>query len=61
MNKIFLLLILFLFSCTKTVVVYDEEKKGFIIKQSKTTENSISLEKGDECQVVDNIFVVCGQ
>ena len=60
MKNITWLLFLTFLSCTKTIVVYDEEKKDFVIKEGEPTENSLIIEKDDDCQVVDNIFIVCG-
>jgi len=50
-----------LLTCSKTIVLYDEDKKEFITKKGETTEGSLTLEKGDKCEVVDDLFVVCGQ
>ena len=58
--KIFFILSI-LFGCSKTIVLYDEDKKEFITKKGETTEGSLTLEKGDKCEVVDDLFVVCGQ
>ena len=51
-------------SCSKEniVVSYDEASEKFIQKLEKeASAGSIMLEKGDSCQVVDGVFVVCGQ
>ena len=51
-------------SCSKesVVVSYDEASKKFITEfQKEASAGSIMLNKGDNCQVVDGIFVVCGQ
>ena len=58
--KILLVLILFLISCSETIVFFDEDKQEFIFKKGKKTEGTISIEKGDNCQIYD-VFVVCGQ
>ena len=50
-----------LFGCAKTIVFYDQDQKEFVTKKGETTEGSITLQKGDKCEVVDDIFVVCGQ
>ncbi len=50
-----------LLGCSKTIVLYDEDKKEFITKKGETIEGSLTLEKGDKCEVVDDLFVVCGQ
>lgn len=60
MKKIIFVLVLFLFGCSKTIVAFDEDKQEFIFKEGKKTEGTISLEKGDNCQIYD-VFVVCGQ
>ena len=51
-------------SCSKenVVVSYDEASEKFIKKfEKEASAGSIMLEKGDSCQVVDGVFVVCGQ
>ena len=63
MKKIFTIILIFIFtvSCAKTIVSYDEELKDFVAKKGKEIEGTITVNKGDTCQVVDDIFVVCGQ
>lgn len=56
-----LFILTMLLGCSKTIVLYDEDKKKFVTKKGQTTEGSITLQKGDKCEVVDDIFVVCGQ
>ena len=51
----------FLLGCTETIVAYDEATNNFIMKQGKATAGTITVDKNDNCQVVDGIFVVCGQ
>ena len=51
-------------SCSKenVVVSYDEASKKFISELKKeASAGSIMLNEGDNCQVVDGVFVVCGQ
>ena len=51
-------------SCSKenVVVSYDEASEKFIKKfEKEASAGSIMLNKGDNCQVVDGVFVVCGQ
>ena len=51
-------------SCSKenVVVSYDEASEKFIKKfEKEASAGSIMLNKGDSCQVVDGVFVVCGQ
>jgi len=51
-------------SCSKEniVVSYDEASEKFIKKfEKEASAGSIMLNKGDSCQVVDGVFVVCGQ
>jgi len=51
-------------SCSKEniVVSYDEASEKFIKKfEKEASAGSIMLNEGDSCQVVDGIFVVCGQ
>ena len=51
-------------SCSKEniVVSYDEASEKFIKKfEKEASAGSIMLNEGDDCQVVDGIFVVCGQ
>jgi len=51
-------------SCSKEnlVVSYDEASEKFITESKKeASAGSIMLNKGDSCQVVDGVFVVCGQ
>ena len=51
-------------SCSKenVVVSYDEASEKFIQKiEKEASAGSIMLNKGDSCQVVDGVFVVCGQ
>ena len=51
-------------SCSKenVVVSYDEASEKFIQKfEEEASAGSIMLNKGDKCQVVDGVFVVCGQ
>ena len=51
-------------SCSKEniVVSYDEASEKFIKKfEKEASAGSIMLNKGDNCQVVDGVFVVCGQ
>jgi hypothetical protein len=51
-------------SCSEQnrVVSYDEASKKFITESKKeASAGSIMLNKGDNCQVVDGVFVVCGQ
>ena len=51
-------------SCSKenVVVSYDEASEKFIKKfEKEASAGSIMLNEGDSCQVVDGIFVVCGQ
>ena len=51
-------------SCSKenVVVSYDEASEKFIKKfEKEASAGSIMLDKGDSCQVVDGVFVVCGQ
>jgi len=65
MSKVFIVIIIMLgLSCSKEsiVVSYDEASKKFITEvQKEASAGSIILNKGDNCQVVDGIFVVCGQ
>ena len=63
MKKIFTTILIFIFtvSCAKTIVAYDEELKDFVAKKGKEIEGTITVNEGDTCQVVDDIFVVCGQ
>jgi len=63
MRKILLTIITFAFllGCTETIVAYDEATNNFIMKQGKPTAGTITVNKNDNCQVVDGIFVVCGQ
>ncbi len=56
-----LILSLILIGCTQTIVTYDEEEKDFVVQKGKAQEGAIVIEEGDNCQVVDDIFVVCGQ
>ena len=67
-SPIFLLIIISFtmlgLSCSKenVVVSYDEASKKFIEKfEKEASAGSIMLNEGDSCQVVDGIFVVCGQ
>ncbi|BCV00927.1 MAG: hypothetical protein CM15mV38_0660 [uncultured marine virus] len=51
-------------SCSKenVVVSYDEASEKFIKKfEKEASAGSIMLNEGDSCQVVDGVFVVCGQ
>ena len=51
-------------SCSKenVVVSYDEASEKFIKKfEKEASAGSIMLNEGDKCQVVDDVFVVCGQ
>tara|TARA_R100000654_G_scaffold7724_1_gene18729 strand:- start:2094 stop:2261 length:168 start_codon:yes stop_codon:yes gene_type:complete len=51
-------------SCSKenVVVSYDEASKKFVTELKKeASAGSIMLNEGDNCQVVDGVFVVCGQ
>jgi hypothetical protein len=51
-------------SCSKenVVISYDEASKKFIEKfEKEASAGSIMLNEGDSCQVVDGVFVVCGQ
>ena len=51
-------------SCSKEniVVSYDEASEKFIKKfEKEASAGSIMLNEGDSCQVVEGIFVVCGQ
>lgn len=63
MKKIFLILTTFLLviSCTKTIVAFDEDTNEFVVQKGKPTEGTITLNEGDSCQVVDDLFMVCGQ
>jgi len=65
MSKVFIVIIIMLgLSCSKEsiAVSYDEASKKFITEvQKEASAGSIILNKGDNCQVVDGIFVVCGQ
>ena len=56
-----LILSFILIGCTQTIVTYDEEEKDFVVKKGKAQEGAIVIEEGDNCQIVDDIFVVCGQ
>jgi len=60
-KSIILLTILFLISCGKTIVSYDEKTKNFVIKKGKSQAGTLTLSEGDNCQVVDDIMIVCGQ
>ena len=51
-------------SCSKenVVVSYDEASEKFVKKfEKEASAGSIMLNEGDSCQVVDGVFVVCGQ
>tara|TARA_B100001093_G_scaffold517584_1_gene599526 strand:- start:8012 stop:8203 length:192 start_codon:yes stop_codon:yes gene_type:complete len=63
MKKIFLTILITIstVSCAKTIIAYDEELKHFVTKKGKEVKGTIIVNKGDTCQVVDNIFVVCSQ
>ena len=61
MIKKYLVILFFLIGCTKTIVVYDEEAEDFKIQKGKEQEGAIVLEQGDNCQIVDYIFIVCGK
>ena len=50
-----------LIGCTQTIITYDEEEKDFVVQKGKAKEGAIVIEEGDNCQIVDDIFVVCGQ
>ena len=50
-----------LIGCTQTIVTYDEEEKDFVVQKGKAQEGAIVIDEGDNCQIVDDIFVVCGQ
>ena len=50
-----------LIGCTQTIVTYDEEEKDFVVQKGKAQEGVIVIDEGDNCQIVDDIFVVCGQ
>ena len=52
---------LILIGCTQTIVTYDEEEKDFVVQKGKAQEGAIVIDEGDNCQIVDDIFVVCGQ
>ena len=45
----------------KTIVAFDENTNEFVVQKGKPTEGTITLNKGDSCQVVDDLFMVCGQ
>ena len=65
MDKLFkLFAILFsviFFGCDKTFVSYDQENKNFVINKGKPSTETIVIEEGDTCEVVDDLFVVCGK
>ena len=50
-----------LIGCPPTIITYDEEEKDFVVQKGKAQEGAIVIEEGDNCQIVDDIFVVCGQ
>ena len=58
----FIPLILFfaLLGC-ETYVTYDQEKKDFVVKKGIPEEGSITIEPGENCETVDDVFVVCGK
>ena len=61
LRKLLLLQVLIVLGCAETFVIYDEEKEDFILKEGTPEEGSITIDPGESCKVVDDIFVVCGK
>tara|TARA_Y100000114_G_C11694046_1_gene295067 strand:- start:753 stop:944 length:192 start_codon:yes stop_codon:yes gene_type:complete len=54
------ILFLALLGC-ETYVTYDEEKKDFVVKKGMPEEGSITIDPGEDCKIVEDIFIVCGK